>query len=426
MNYSTAAAVTFGAKVATFALSAVTAIALARWLGAEDRGAYAVVTTLGLGIVTAVNLGLAQAHVHVVGRDPTLASRAAANSLVFVGATSIVAAIVLLAGAPAIVVAFPTVEGAILLVLIASVPQGLLYPLLQAIMQARRDFAGTSALIVLSYALQLAILATLVGLLGLGLRGAIVAWFLAHLLIALVTAAIVIRRDGLARPDGRLLGRALRLGAVNYASSLALLVATRSGLVVAALLLPAAEVGLYAVALTVAELTWYLAESAAFGLAPFVATDGIARSRLTPVVSRIVLALSAVGALVAGGLADVILVPFGPEFAASAPSVRWLLPGVVAYSVAKVLSGDLLGRGRPDVSLVGLGLGGAVSVTAALALVPAYGIAGAAAASTIAYLMSALVLLAGYARLTGSPWSDLVVLRGADLQLVRRLARRFS
>lgn len=426
LNYATAAALTFGSKVAALVASLGTAIVLARSLGPEARGEYALATVLAFAIVSAVQLGLGSANIHFVGRDPGLFGRAAANAVVYAvaagGATAAAITVVALAAGPLLPIRDPLVIAIVAL----SIPQALLYLYLQSLLQAIRSFVAVSVLIVASYVLLLVSLVVLVGLAGGGLPGALGAWFLTHAIIALASLGSVARVGGWAPPDGDLFRRSVRFGITSHTTTLAVLVATRAGLAASGLLLPAVAVGWYAVAISVTELLWYVAEAAAFGLAPFVAgLTGPRADALTQATSRIVAGVTFAGALSLFVLADLVAALFGPGFAPVAMIARWLLPGTAAYAIAKTITADLVGRGDPARAARGLWLGALVGVVALVFLVPAMGIAGVAAGTSLGYGVAAAALIASHSRLTGGRWLDLVLPRPADARRAAAVGRRF-
>lgn len=426
MSYAATTALTFASRIAALLLSTLTAIVLARSLGPAARGDYALVTVVAQWVLAFANLGHGQAQVHFVGRDRTLFPRAASNVAVFtLGATAAVA-VVLWIGAAPLRAAFPVLGGVYLLAVVASVAPLLLYTLLYELLRGRRAFALTAGITLFAYTAQLAVLGLFVGPLALGLAGAVGAWLVAHTLLAIVTVGAAWREGGFARPDVALLRGSLGLGVVSYATSLFIVATTRAGILLAALFLTSADVGVLVVAITLAELLWYLADPAAFVLAPVVAGDAAAAQRLTPLVTRLVGATAAALALLGGVLAQPLVVwLFGREYEASAAVFRWLLPGVVIYSVARILVSDLLGRGRPGLGIAGIGAGAAVSILAGVLLIPSAGVTGAAVAATLAYVTATAVVVAGYVRLTGLSWPALLIVRASDLQRVGSLARRF-
>lgn len=97
---------------------------------------------------------------------------------------------------------------------------------------------------------------------------------------------------------------------------------------------------------------------------------------------------------------------------------------MVAISVFKILSADIVGRGKPlYVTYASIVSFGATLVLDVL-LIPQFGIVGAAAASTIAYIISAVMLSVAYVRLSRNKVYSFLCITKEDLQAYPRLLRR--
>ena len=91
-------------------------------------------------------------------------------------------------------------------------------------------------------------------------------------------------------------------------------------------------------------------------------------------------------AVVVGAAAPwVILLLFGEDFDPAAKPLALLLPGVVAYAPVTVLVVYLVRHSRPHLSLVVSIAAAVVTAALALALIPRYGVEGAAVASAVGY-----------------------------------------
>jgi len=127
-------------------------------------------------------------------------------------------------------------------------------------------------------------------------------------------------------------------------------------------------------------------------------------SRLTRYV-LLATALLAVGILV---LADRALpLYFGPEFTASVRPLSILLPGVVGFALARPIYGINKGSGRLVPLVYALGATALINIVANAALIPIYGLTGAALATSVSYGLM-FVFQTGCARYIGySPVEDL-------------------
>lgn len=187
----------------------------------------------------------------------------------------------------------------------------------------------------------------------------------------------------------------------------------------------AAEVGVYSVAVYLGEMLWLLpgaltpllvhssAAAPAAGLgaaAPPAAPDGSApRDRTALQAVRLGLAVT-----LAAGIPLYLLSGFllpllaGAQYAASAASLRALLPGIIAFAPGAVLAGDFIGRGKPHWNTQASLLTVAVNVVCGVLLIPRYGAVGAGWASSIAYACGSAVMLVRFVRTTGTPWRALI------------------
>ena len=266
---------------------------------------------------------------------------------------------------------------------------------------------------------HLLLLAACLALTG-GLRpGAAVGLFAAAQVVgAGVLFALLRRRESTAAagadwPRGApALARALvRSGWLGQLSAVASLLHMRLNFALLAAWHGPAAVGVFSVAVLVGELLWNLpsALSPILVYSSAAGGDAGARDRLAARAVRVGLVATTVVALPLG-LAAGWLLPrlFGGEYAAAVPALRALLPGIVAFAPGAVLAGDFIGRGRPGWNAQASAFTLAVNLVAGLALVPRFGLTGAAWASTIAYASGAAWMVLRFRRASGLTWRELL------------------
>lgn len=257
----------------------------------------------------------------------------------------------------------------------------------------------------LSPILTLAGMLVLVVGLGGGIRAALVAWTLAHVLTAAfaLTAArdlwLPVGPPPLLDRQGRTLLRlALLLGAVQVVN----LIGYRIELFVLEWNDGVAAVGIYSIAMQAAEAMWLIPAALATAITgPAVHDDEQDASRLVRRSALKGLASTA-GVAVVVGLAAPFLIPllFGSDFDGAARPLALLLPGVVAYAPVTVLVVYLsLRHGRPNLSLAVAVVAMVVTAGAALVLIPPYGAEGAAGASALGYGAGSALAWVLFARL---------------------------
>ena len=202
----------------------------------------------------------------------------------------------------------------------------------------------------------------------------------------------------------------------------------RSDSFILAAMIGAWPVGIYNGAVRIVERLWMVSHAAMFVVFPMVARgedDGPERRQLTPLVARWNLYLALAGSLVLMLVArPLIKLLYGEEFRESFRPLLLLLPGVIALAVSRVTTADLSGRGRPEIpmkiSLVAWGL----SLACNVALIPRFGISGAAVAASVTNLVNAWLCIRAHHTLSGLPYRSLFVGSRDDIRLIRESLRR--
>lgn len=185
--------------------------------------------------------------------------------------------------------------------------------------------------------------------------------------------------------------------------------------------------GVYSIAVTVAELLWFL--SASLSQAAFARVGTPDREQSGSIVLRVMhlslLALLPCAPLLYGLAAWVLPSLFGGVYEQATPILALLLPGVLAFSAASVLSAYFTNHaGKPLVPAAMALLSLLINVALSLLLIPRIGMAGGALATSVSYIVTIALMLVLFRAQAGLSWSrvlwpDTVQLR-RDLALLRR------
>jgi O-antigen/teichoic acid export membrane protein len=185
-------------------------------------------------------------------------------------------------------------------------------------------------------------------------------------------------------------------------------------------MLPLRSLGVYSIAIGLAEVLWNVPQSIAPVLMPHVADSTEAKAnRATSQFCRLALAG---GALLAVGLAfaaSIIIPRILPEFRQSVVLVWFLLPGTVAASVFKVLASEFNGRGRPIQTFYPAAIALVACAVAGVLIVPRYGLRGEALVTTGGYLLNSTLYIFAYRRMTATRVLDLFFINSDDLRDAR-------
>lgn len=198
----------------------------------------------------------------------------------------------------------------------------------------------------------------------------------------------------------------LRFGGAVVVGDALQLASYRMDLFVLAAFVPVADVGVYAVAVALAEILWQLPQVVSRSILPRIVAGQLDRSgvlRISKAVGVATAGLALVGWLLAVHLVEPV---FGADFVRVPLVLAVLLPGAVVVSAAKPIAAWTLSCGCPSRNVRASAAGFAVVAAGNVLLVPSFGILGAAVASTLGYG----VVAAGVALLapTSHPSASLV------------------
>lgn len=190
-------------------------------------------------------------------------------------------------------------------------------------------------------------------------------------------------------------------------------------------MLGSAALGHYAMASAAAELLLIIPEAVTTPLMKRLLQQDAGMEKITPLALRLTASVM-LGACLGMALIGewLIVTLFGAEYQPAYPALLALLPGLFGLCYASILRLDLLGKNRPGSVSLMMGVGAAVNLLLNLILIPRFGIVGAAAASSIAYLGVTGAMLVMYCRLSGVPLLQTLFILPADLLPLRQMLQR--
>ena len=257
--------------------------------------------------------------------------------------------------------------------------------------------------------------------------GVAVACNLAALVVTAVAIAWTARRDQTAslRGSRTLLAEELRFGTRVLPGSLAERLQFRSDAFLLNALVGVRATGIYSVTAGLAETLWYIPNALGTVMFSRAVDPGEDAAGTAVRLTRITVAITALLAVPAFLLGPrMVALLYGRPFADAGVALRWILPGIVAYSVVAVLSRYVVGRGHPGTATLVMVGGLAVNITSNLLLIPVLGIRGAAASSSISYTVTAIAMLLVFRRLSGRGLAETLLIRPSDIRLALRSMRR--
>jgi len=412
---------TLSARVGLLATALISSVVLARGLGPESRGLFALVLLLPDWARSLGLLGFEQANAVYAGLEPgrrhALVWHSVAIAVVVGGTCALGGVAFFMLDAPG---ASSLLKGPFWLYLLplSAVPARLLFEYWGAVLRGLNRIVLLNAVDLGTKVVSLALVVVFVAWLHLGVAGAVWVDTLVTVGGVVVLGALLWLSGAWGWPtfDRSLMKRTAGFAIPAHAGSIAAYLNYRGGELIIAMLLPPEQLGFYVIAVGIAERLWILPSAVTTSLLPHLTNARQRDPALTAIVARHVMAWVGAGCVLVFVLAG-FLVPFlySSAFEPAVTPLRWLLPGVFALSVGKILVAELLARERPRYTVYASGAAGVVSLASNLVLVPQLGISGAAIASTLSYGLLSVILTRYYLRETGHSWTVLVP-KWSDLQ----------
>lgn len=420
--------VTLLARFLLLLLGLASSAILARGLGPEGRGVYALALLVPTMAVTFAQLGVATSTAYHTAKGTYDVGQILSSNI-------LLALLLGLAGGvgAGIVVAFfrdtivPGVPPRLLAIGLLLIPLELLLAYTESILQGLEDFLRYNAVQLLRPLLFIG--ALLAAFAWLPATPESIIWLTLFVLVLtdVVVLGLVLRvAKGWAwRPSHSYVRASLSFGARSHLGGIMTFLYLRVDMLLLNGMAGPAAVGYYSVAVSIVEKLAMLSQAVGVVLLPRAAADSQLplHETLTPALFRAVLLVTTLSGVVLWFLArSFVLALYGPDFAETIRPMQYLLPGIIALAGARVLGNEILGRGHPIVNTVSSGIALAANVLLNLLWIPPWGACGAALASTVAYTFVLLFRVVAVGRLTHTSPLRLFRFSSADAALCRAAA----
>lgn len=416
----------FAASIVGVSIGLATSVFIARALGPQEKGAYDLVLSTAILLALGLGLSLPSGITFAVARRAS-AARNLIGWIMGIAVVQAMAAAAILAGLAradvGTTLGVSATDSALWVVVPLLVAVLCVGPCLKAILVGNQQVVLASWLELCGRAI------TLLVLVGVALSGMdTVATAEGFVAVMLVGSAVGV---GLYLPAAlhvnAIRGEAglrtvIRFAAPSHGANVLQYLNYRVDLFLVAYFRDLREVGLYALAVTLAQLVWLVSNAVATAV---FARVGSARDDLqesanrTAALSRSFLVIQLVLAGILAILAKPLLqILYGTAFEPALTAIWLLLPGVAVFGSARVLGAHIAGLGRPHLNLVVSASSLVVTLALDLLLIPSFGMNGAAIASTASYASAAGVMALLFSRSTGVPLLGVFVMRRTDLRRV--------
>jgi O-antigen/teichoic acid export membrane protein len=404
----------FAQQIANAVLSLALTVVVARLLGPERQGVYVIGVLVSILLSTLFEGGVSTATVYFVSQQRFTIGTALRHNFILAwiwGAIGI-GVFLLFFGAFGSVW-LPNISWDLLTISLVSVPFMLLHGYVLASVQAQQRFSVYNILALLPRAILLLGIVCAALVTSLSAKTAMLCYTFSAIMSACVAWVWLL----VSSPPGVWFAQdyyrnIAHYGLQAYAGNVLSYLSYRIDQLILNAMTSSVNVGLYAVAVGIGERLWMFSQTASVVIFPRVSKlQAESTSESTRVARWMVLLMVLLCIAVALLARPLVRLLFGEAYLGCVPALWMLLPGIVAISQARILSTSISARGKPFAH-VGIGLISlSVNIAGNLYLIPHWQIIGASLASSLSYVLYAMLVSALYCRLFNVSWRELLVRR---------------
>lgn len=424
--------ITFSSQIFIFLLGMGTSIITARILGPEGKGMLSLSLLLPGFIVCFSNLGLGHASVYYIGKQRYAPKEIFGNNLISTAVLS-VSSILLGLGIISLFgsTIFAGVSSDFLLLSLCLIPAQLLIMLTLSIFLGLQKFIKYNSIQIVRISVSFILLSIFLWGLRFGVKAAIGIEICAYFAAATILFLILYRETrGISfRPSQRYFKDFLSYGSKFNIGSVFLFLYRQINIPIINVFLNPRMVGFYALSMGLSEKIWLISDAVGTTLFPRVSSekDEEKLKQFTPLVFRnvllIILVLITFLYIVAYWLITLV---YSDAFISSVKPFRILIIGIAAFSGWRILENDLKGRGKPMVNTYIIGVSVTLNILLTILFVPRFGIIGAAWATTISYIITLLIGITAYCRLSGNTITQMFIFGKNDWDVYKTFAYRLK
>lgn len=420
---------TLATRLVVYGSGFIGTLIIARALGPDGRGAYYLAITVGLLAVTAASLGIEQAQVRLWSeRAAPAADFSAAATASSIGIGAAVMALSWLAYELGRDSVFRELEPSEMVVIALALPLWVHLELVRGLLVISGELKRANVGLVAGDLARTAALIALVVTAGLSVQTALLLYWLTLVVPWVVFASSRARPVRLVRPPPwRLIRRQLQLGAQFAPFFLFFFLVLRVDVLLVAHYKGASAVGIYSIATVLAEALGLATGALALAIKERQANAPVSEAlETTAAAIRMNLVVAGLLGIGLAALAPLAIGPlYGDEFSGAVDAMWILIPASAALAVWRTVN-VVVGRLTRPLLVPAVGFAALLaSIALNVALIPPFGIVGAALASLGAYALGAALATALFLR-AGHVAAGALVPGRAEVRRLVEAARRGS
>ena len=403
-------------------------VILTRMLGPEGFGLFTALVIIPTIIISLTHLGIRGAAIYHIGRKTYQLNEVLSSIFLILIFTSIIS-MILSAG----VYYFFYEDGftiPLIIIAICVIPPRLAIVYMGGVYLGKDEIKKANQLNWITNLINLILAVILVWWLDFGIMGAVIALMLSSIIVSSNAIFRIYRTYNFnLRANFKVIKDLIRMGIVFALAFFVIQLNFRIDILLLEKLTTIEEVGIYSLSAHIAEQIWQI--PLAMGIIVFSRTANAGQSRETTLMTlkllRISFLLSLIASIFAFFLAPVLIpLVFGSDFLPSVHILQWLLPGIILMVIFRLLSGQIAGIGKPQLTIYVFIPALIINILLNLLWIPEHGALGAAWATNISYTFGAIIYLIVYTRMAKVSFAEIAFYKKSDFSLIKEIWKKFK
>ena len=420
MNLAKESFYTLMFQVSGFLCATITGMIVARALGPANKGIITIALLCPSLFFTVFHLSVGLGMIHHMGKRQHEIKAFVGSALVLLGGLTFLALLAFLTTAIFYRdILYRGVALKYLLVAGLAIPFNLTLYFFSSILQANMEIKGYNLANQLLYYSNLLFVGVFLLSGHLTTLEAVVAGISGTVVGAIVAVLAVIKITGGISFDAELTKRLITDGGKVQIGVIAAFLYSQANVFILNYYAQPAEVGFYSVAFSLANILFFFSLSLEIGLYPKTAHASLEDAvELVSVATRQILVITTAAAVAMAIFSKyIVLIYGGAAFLPSIYPLLLLLPGVIVFTIARILSPLWVRKGWfLQLTLIAVGTA-LFSLVLNIVLIPKFGAKGAAMATTASYCATTLIVLLLFRKYVKKDLTGLLVPSRADISL---------
>lgn len=407
-------------KIIILPINFVITMLVAKWLGPHDRGVYAFMVLIPTFLIPLSSFGIGAGTVYMISSKQYQVKQVFGEVLKIALQVGVLDTFLIfllwrlqLLGDTGNGLSIYQILFLSLSVIFSSI-----YFFLTRLLIGDSEFKKLNIITLIQFLLSPLLLMVMILIFELGINGALYSIFINYFVISVVTFSIIYKYYAPSFNSNKpFLKSTFKYGIKGWMGDVAVTANVRFDQIILGFY-DAYAIGIYATAVTMAELLWLIPDAVGPVLYNKIAALKNRKDQIN-LTNRIHILLLLVSVFLAIGLffiSKYLFIPygFGEKFQDSLKPLLILLPGCIVYISAKVITKLFSGDGNIRITMISTVYGSVVSVILYFVFIPLWGYMGAALASTLGYFSISLFCIYFYKKYYNITYSEILNFKNLD------------